>query len=145
MPFSIMFEVEGMPPRKGGGTSMWSKDKEINKLLALRTQIHNALQEHKITTPISDYLRLVIEIYLPEKGLERSDLDNLVGGIFDGLQSADNRAKLNGYKQYEGTPIYPFNSFIINDSRILELDVKKIINEKRNFYRVSMESLNISD
>jgi hypothetical protein len=95
---------------------MWNKDKEVKKLLSLRTQFHNVLLEHKPLTPISDYLRLKVDIYLSQKDLERSDIDNLVGGIFDGLQRASAATKLNDiHKQYEGTPIHPSNSFLIDD------------------------------
>ncbi|MBS4223836.1 RusA family crossover junction endodeoxyribonuclease [Lederbergia citrea] len=81
--FSIMFDVDGMPPRKDGGHSMWNKDKEVNKLIELRKQLDAALQKHQIPTPITDYLKLKVEIYLPKKHLEKSDIDNLVGGICD--------------------------------------------------------------
>jgi Holliday junction resolvase RusA-like endonuclease len=146
MAINVTFEVDGLPPRKDGGHSMWNKDNEVKKLLELRSQFHNTILKQQISTPITNYLRLNIEIYLSEKDLVRSDIDNLVGGVFDGLQSASNATKLNNvYNQYKGTPIHPSNSFILDDSRILELNVKKIISERRTFYRVSTESINLND
>lgn len=146
MAFSIVFDVEGMPPRKDGGQSMWNKDKEVNKLIELRKQLDATLQKQQIPTPITDYLKLKVEIYLPEKHLEKSDIDNLVGGICDGLQKANYKSKINEkYIQLEGTSVHPFNSFLCDDSRILELDVKKIINEKKNFYRVQIGSIDLNE
>lgn len=142
----ISFEVDGLPPRKDGGRTMWSKDKEVEKLLNLRKQFYETLQKNNVDFPISEFLKVKIEIYLLEKDLRRSDIDNLVGGVFDGFQSADAKAKLNdGYKEYEDTPIHPLNSFLDDDSRILELNVKKIVSENRTFYRVSMESLKLDE
>lgn len=146
MVFSIVFDVDGMPPRKDGGHSMWNKDKEVNKLIDLRKQLDATLQKHQIPTPITDYIKLKVEIYLPEKYLEKSDIDNLVGGICDGIQKANYKSKLNGkYIQFEGTSVHPFNSFLCDDSRVLELDVKKIINEKKTFYRVLIESIDLNE
>ncbi|MEH7076973.1 hypothetical protein [Neobacillus drentensis] len=143
MSINITFDVDGMPPRKDGGTSMWSKEKEVNKLISLRTQFYKVLQQHKIATPINDYLKLKVHIHIPEKHLEKSDIDNLIGGICDGLQSADYSAKLRDeYLEYKGNPIHPLNSFIVNDSKVLEINAKKVIDKKRTFYRVNIESIN---
>jgi hypothetical protein len=146
MNFNISFEIDGMPPRKDGGHSMWNMDKEVKKLLALRTKTQVALQGLKKPLPIMDYLRLTIDIHLSEKELERSDIDNLVGGVFDGLQNASKNTILNEeYKQYEGTPIHPSNAILFNDSRVLEMNVKKTINEQRNYYQISIESINLNE
>lgn len=146
MGFSFCFDVDGMPPRKDGGHSMWNKDKEVNKLIELRRNLYSAFKKHNIIMPLTDYIKLKVEIYLPEKHLEKSDIDNLVGGICDGLQNANYKAKLNDkYRQYEFTPIHPSCSFIIDDSKILEINVRKIIHDKKYFYRVLIETINKDD
>lgn len=143
---NISFRVDGMPPRKDGGTSMWKKEKEVNKIVSLRRSLNEVLQFNKIATPINLYLKLNVEIHLPKKHLQKSDIDNLVGGIFDGIQKADNRSNLhNGYEQYLGTPIHPAHSFISNDSIIIEVNAKKFINEQQTYYTVSIESVNTDE
>lgn len=53
------------------------------------------------------------------------------------MMNLNYKANLNDkYKQFEGTPVHPFHSFIIEDSKILEIDFRKIINKQSNFYRV---------
>lgn len=96
-----MFGFSRVPPRKDGGNSMWNKDKEVNKLIELRKKLDITLQQHQIPTPVTDYLKLKVEIYLPKKYLEMSDIYNLVGGICDGLQKASYKTNLSEkYKQY---------------------------------------------
>lgn len=146
MSILISFTNKGMPPRKDGGTSMWSKNKEVNKLLELRANINAALQKLNINTPISDYMKLKVEINLPEKWLKKSDIDNLIGGICDGLQRTSYSAKINkAYEDYIGTPLHPTFAFIENDSLITEVFAKKIVNEESTFYTVNIELISIED
>ena len=80
-PAHITFFVEGSPPKKDGASSMWNKDSELPKLKALRIAAHHAMAGRP---PFTQSVGLTITIYGNPTG---ADLDNLIGGVCDGLQA----------------------------------------------------------
>ncbi|MGC8542131.1 MAG: hypothetical protein ACP5QA_16080 [Phycisphaerae bacterium] len=89
---TIEFDVDGLPPKKDGAKSMWGKDEQIKRLLALRKQAVAVMPEDKVFC--SD-ISLCIKIFVAKESLHErhcGDLDNFITGICDGLMAATPKA-----------------------------------------------------
>ena len=124
------FRVDGtLPPKKDGANSMWNKDTEAPRLVALR---HQALEALGDQPPFSREIRLGVRIYVGRSNTRTSgDLDNFITGICDGLMKADQRANLHElFNTPENAAIHPLKDIAIDDdSQIIEIHVEKLIGE----------------
>ena len=126
----ISFSVKGkLPPKKDGANSMWNKEAEAPRLVALRLQALEALGS---TPPFSQDIRLKVSIHLSSPNTRATgDLDNFISGICDGLMRADRCAKLHQlFSRPENATVHPQEIIAIHDdSQITEVHAYKLVGE----------------
>lgn len=91
----IKFSVDGKPPKKSTGPSLWSENSNQTELVVnLRQKAFEASQKQGFDTHFHGPVKLELTVYAPNI-LERKDrhdylgdLDALVGGVFESLQPA---------------------------------------------------------
>jgi hypothetical protein len=90
----ITFVIAGsLPPRKGGGSSMWARQTESGRLIQLRQAARMAFGDQApLQGPVSLMLTIVLKVR-PFR-LRTGDLDAFVGGVFDGLKGATSTTRL---------------------------------------------------
>ena len=136
----ISFRVEGaLPPKKDGANSMWNKEAEAPRLVALRFQALEALGNKP---PFSQEIRLKASIHLGSSNTRATgDLDTFVSGICDGLMQADRRAKLHQlFGKPENASIHPRKTIaILDDSQMIEIYANKLVGESTDdWYAVEL-------
>ena len=136
----ISFKVEGnLPPKKDGANSMWNKEVEAPRLVALR---HQALEALDGEPPFSSEIRLKARIHVGNSNAGNTgDLENFITGICDGLMKADSRARLHQlFSTPENATVHPQNIIAIDDdSQIIEIHAKKLAAESGdNWYEVEI-------
>ena len=136
----IRFRIENeLPPKKDGANSMWNKEREAGRLVALRLQALEALGSKP---PLSQEIRLKVTICVGISNPKAiGDLDTFVAGICDGLMQAHPRAKLHQvFCAAENTQIHPSNTIAIDDdSQIMEICAKKLVgNPEDVWYEVEL-------
>ena len=133
----ISFRIERkLPPKKHGENSMWSKDAEAPRLVALRLQALEALGSKP---PFSQQIRLKASIHVGSGAT--GELDNFVSGICDGLMQADPQAKLHQlFCKAENASIHPRKIIAIHDdSQITEIHANKLVGESADdWYEVEL-------
>ena len=139
----ISFRVEGtLPPKKDGANSMWNKDAEAPRLVALR---HQALETLGGQPPFSWEIRLGISIYVGRSNTRTTgDLDNFIAGICDGLMKADWRANQHElFSKPENASIHPLEAIAIDDdSQIVEIHAEKLTGEPEDqWYEVEIRGI----
>ena len=131
----ISFRIEDtLPPKKDGANSMWNKDAEAPRLVALRDQALKALGGQP---PFSREITLRITIYVGRSNTRTTgDLDNFIAGINDGLMKADQRANLHElFGKPENAAIDPRKTIAIDDdSQIIEIHAEKLIGDLENHW-----------
>jgi hypothetical protein len=132
----IEFRVEGLPPKKDGANSMWSKPGEAKKLRLLRLAAIQALAGHP---PLQKNIRLTLRAHIASENTRNTgDLDNFLTGICDGLQAADPRAR--PAIRFEDV-IHPTRVIAIeDDTEVIEILASKVIGSvETQFYEVVLE------
>ena len=151
------FEVDGLPPNKSGGSgnSMWSDDEQACRLVALRKKALGAL-----AAPLSGDVRLTLKVHvrIPDWGtLETAkrhealksigDLDNLIGGVCDGLMGLgkhphpdQNLAAL--FCDANNEDVHPTKMIAYeDDSQIAEIGAMRVVHSAAPGYEVELEQL----
>lgn len=64
MGFRIKFRVDNIPPKKDGANSMWGKDGEVDKIIALRKKAFEAMQNQGLSC-IRSRVALELSLYVP--------------------------------------------------------------------------------
>ena len=136
----VSFRVKGkLPPKKDGANSMWNKEAEAPRLVALRLKALEALGSKP---PFSQEIRLKASIHLGSSNARvTGDLDNFVSGICDGLMRADPRAKLHQrFSKPENAAIHPRKPIAIHDdSQVIEIHAHKLVGESADdWYEVEL-------
>jgi hypothetical protein len=125
----IEFSIMGLPPKKDGANSMWNKENEVPKIIALRQGALQAIRGIGTEEAIRDFIKLELVLNIPRHQMKQNigDLDNFITGICDGLQSANSMAKIHSMFSAKGLEdISPNHSFIENDLQVVEILAKKI-------------------
>lgn len=136
----IGFRVTGiLPPKKDGANSMWNKETEAPKLVALRLQGLRALGNRP---PFSQEIRIKVTIHVGSpKAISSGDLDTFVAGICDGLMQAHPLADIHQlFCEPENAGIHPQKTIAIDDdSQIIEIHAKKLFGRAAdNWYEVEL-------
>jgi hypothetical protein len=136
----IEFTVQGhLPPKKDGANSMWNKPSERARLIELRKAAYSQCGSD---TPLSENIRLKVEIYCPLHELPQvGDFDNFITGVCDGLMAAAERTPVESWDSPELKPIHPSKPLAIRDDRnVVEIIARKLPSEDGNrWYRVVLE------
>jgi hypothetical protein len=146
MGFRIEFRVDDIPPKKDGANSIWGKDTEAPRIISLRKKAFEGMKKQGLSC-ISSRVSLAISLHVPSYQLESiGDLDNFIGGVCDGLQKADARARIHEqFKAFAGQKIHPSYSLLENDSRIMSIIAQKAKlepkEEVRSYYTVVIEEI----
>lgn len=140
------FRVDEKPPKKDGANSMWNKDSEFNRIVALRRTALKAMREAEIHSPFNENVILRFDLFVPRSQLESvGDLDNFITGICDGLQAADPKAKLHsGFNRMGNEDIHPSVPLVLtNDSLVVEIVARKqpVSELSTTFYTVAVEAM----
>lgn len=138
----VEFVVTGdLPPKKDGANSMWYKETEARRLIALRKAAYKAFGNNP---PFDKSVILTLEIQMPGTVDENiGDLDNFVTGVCDGLMVAHPRSKFHQAWQDETLSIiHPLQWFGLKDDRyIVGIHAnKKFGDPTAPWYRVVLES-----
>jgi len=118
----LSVEVNGVPPKKDGASSMWKKPTEVQRIRQLRLAVATALAGR--TAPQGS-CRLDLEV---QAGRADGDLDNFITGICDGLQPVHPNTPI-APDDWEGLPAealphYPLA--LSNDALVDEIRAKRI-------------------
>ncbi len=126
----ISFRVNGiLPPKKDGANSMWGKEIDAPRLIALRRKALKALGGE---SPFSREIRLKMRIYVGNSNTRGvGDLDNFITGICDGLMAADQRSKIHPlFVKPENLEVCPSNTIAISDdSQVIEICAEKLVGD----------------
>jgi hypothetical protein len=131
----IEFDVDDLPPKKDGATSMWGKRSESDRLRALRRKAAFAF---KGEDPLSSEIHLELSIWCPnDKLLRCGDLDNFITGVCDGLMACS-RGTPVGEEWSNEEAIHPRRAIgMVDDSAVLEINARKHVSaDGRIGYRV---------
>ena len=80
----IMFDVSGLPPRKGYSYALWNpKNSDSERAILLRRAAAKAFLGQE---PLAGKVRLLLSVRAPHIGA--GDLANFVNGVCDALQAA---------------------------------------------------------
>lgn len=137
----IELTISGKPPIKHGEQSMWGRDDQAARIVALRERASEAFERAGIRDVIRSHISLELTLYLPRMELERGDLDNFITGVCDGLQAvnANPNTKIHSEFLKPGREaIHPRRAFIQNDSQIMSIMAKKVLldNNAEPYYTV---------
>jgi hypothetical protein len=124
----IEFPVDGIPPKKDGAKSMWSKPNEALKIISLRTEAFKAMQKAGLGNCIHSRIDMEFSLFVPDSQLERiGDLDNFIAGICDGLQKASAGTPFDAiFHDPLYQTIHPSISLLENDAKIMAITAKKL-------------------
>ncbi len=136
--YTIEFVVNGLPPKKDGAISMWSKDGQYDQLVRLRKAAFDAITATHPGQLFYSEITLRIEIFMDKEKREKrrhGDLDNFISGICDGLmaESPQDRQPHDHeslWSEYLGKAIDPANSVAIqDDSAVISISAEKRVKE----------------
>ncbi|MFQ6060385.1 MAG: hypothetical protein ACE5KV_03685 [Thermoplasmata archaeon] len=140
----VEFVVHGLvPPRNVGKQSMWNDDTEVPRVIELRKRALESIGDRQ---PLSEDIRLTIEIHIPKSHNEPGDLDNFIKGICDSLyvprKSLDN-PNFSFHELFdlpENRNVHPERFAIIKDNgQIAEIHARLDTKESDNlYYRVTV-------
>jgi len=144
----IKFSVEGKPPKKSTGPSLWSENSNQTELVInLRQKAFEASQKEGFDTHFHGPVKLELTVYAPNI-LERKDrhdylgdLDAFVSGVFESLQPAPKNnpeliihSALKNMKNI-GSDI----PLIVSDDAQITMTITKKRTNPKNSYTVSIE------
>jgi hypothetical protein len=131
----FQFQVEGLPPQKSEGRSVWGY---VSRMKALRISAFNASQGRLLP---EGAIRLAIRICAP---IDDADLDNLISGVCDGLMAARKGTRID-YDQWKDVPdgAQPHKSLIYkSDVWITRIEAERIVaKDRERYYEVEVEWL----
>ena len=92
----ITVRVQGKPPKKGSGKSIWSNEQQAERVMKLRTAAADMKEKSGVTEPLKPPISMRIDVRSPHITDRKDapdeyigDLDSLVAGILDALRPAD--------------------------------------------------------
>jgi len=124
----VSFKVSGKPPKKDSGKSMWSHC----EVKLLREIDWGARETAGLNETFKGKVTLIVSIYDYKNSTEsKADLDNLVGGICDGLQGSPDEYKKEDL--FEGKPI-----LFEDDCQVVRIIAERRETEEPTYYIVTV-------
>lgn len=120
----IRFQVKGhLPPKKDSGSSMWSNEGQLERLIALRSEAKKVLGE-----PFKGDVQLTLRLRVGDRFLRKrshdpknfGDIDALVGGVFDGLMKAP---------RTDRGSLHPSFCAFEDDAQVIKMDAEKDVGQ----------------
>jgi hypothetical protein len=124
----VEFIVNNIPPKKDGANSMWRKEVEVPRIIALREKALQSIKEKNQKCIINSYVRLELSLYLPEHQIESiGDLDNFITGVCDSFQAAHPSVVPHSAFEESGMEeIHPRHPILFNnDAKIISIYANK--------------------
>ena len=144
----IEFSVDGKPPKKSTGPSLWSENSNQTELIVnLRQKAFEASKKQGFDTHFHGPVKLELTVYAPNI-LERKDrhdylgdLDALVGGVFESLQPAPkNNPELQIHLALKNVKdIGSDVPIIVSDDAQITTSITKKRKNPKSFYTVLIE------
>lgn len=132
---SFRFRVEGLPPQKSEGRSVWWY---TDRMKSLRTSAFEASQGALLP---EGAIHIAIKICAP---IDDGDLDNFISGVCDGLMAARRGTHIDLTK-WRDVPegALPHQSLIYrSDAWITRLEAERVIDQDNmRYYEVEIEWL----
>ncbi len=139
----IKFEVDGRPPNKTGAKSMWGREGQVPRLIALREAAHRALEALPDSPRFTRRpIRLTLRVrVVPGEEEEKADLDHYIAGVCDGLMAAHPNAHAHLHESFAENPkVDPKHWFAIeDDSKIDQIRATRCEVQDRTHYWVEIE------
>ncbi len=137
----IRFRVLGLPPRKDGASSMWASAEQARRLVDLRRAAREAMAG---APPLLRDVHLVLRVHAgPRDRAVVGDLDNLIGGVCDGLMAAPRRVRPHPYFADPAcAEIAPCRCIaIVDDEAIVRIEAEKRFDAPDGaWYEIVLES-----
>jgi hypothetical protein len=132
----IQIDVPGLPPKKDGSSSMWTKSVEKPRIARLRRAVHE-----RLASPLEGFVSLSLEIRLPAAYLHSAgDLDNFVTGVCDGLMAANGVSWETGdYSGLDWQGVRPDQTVgFKDDSAVVSITACKVAAEGDESYTLTL-------
>ena len=141
----IKFTVNGIPPNKQG-PSIWSVEEQARRIISLRTSALESMYRQGLSDPIDSKILLELEIYASSESLDNiGDLDNLIGGVCDGLKAKPTNPGFeihDLFSEPHTIDILPMEPIVYkDDSQIWRLQAFKEITTGENHYIVKIKTV----
>jgi hypothetical protein len=142
----IQFRVEGLPPNQKSKPSIWSDVVQSLSVIELRKQALLAKKNSRVIDFFTSKIRLELEIFAPKNDLDTiGDLNNLLGGVCDGLQAKPNNPTLKLAEWFsfpENLDVCPDIPIFYNDDKVItSIEGTKIETEKDPYYIIKIFEL----
>jgi len=134
----VIDQIDGLPPKKDGATSMWHKNSELPRLILLRKAV---LAEFNDDPPLSKNVSLVLRVHVGTINSRNvGDLDNFITGICDGLQAAHPNTPISDrWTENECELIQPHIAIgILDDVEVVSIDAKKVLGDNSKWYSLEL-------
>ena len=138
---SIAFRVEGLPPKKDSGDSIWGKNSnQTEQLIMLRKQVCEAMDGR---SPLNRNICLRLCVHVGHGDGRTADIDNFVGGVCDGLGAAPKniwKCLHPSFLKGENLDVHPRKRIAIyDDSRVVKIYAEKIVESGESWYGIEAE------
>jgi hypothetical protein len=134
----VEFTVDGRPPRKFRGGSVWSSDDEAPLVKKLREHALQARNDVLMYQAFDCPVRLDITIYAKNTLYYRDshnyvgDIDGFVSGVLEALESLNEQ--VIPHKIFEDSKMNPKTAMLFeNDAQVVEVHAKKIQSEDPSY------------
>jgi hypothetical protein len=134
----IAFKVDGRPPRKFRGGSVWSSDSEAPLVKKLRENALHARNQSQMNQCFTCPVRLDLTIYAKNTFNSKDahnyvgDIDGFVAGVCEALQPANEQAPPHViFDNKDIDPKIPILFF--DDSQVVEVYAKKIKSNEQSY------------
>lgn len=133
------FEVEGLPPKKDGASSMWRKEPDVTRVLALRLAAAAALGDGPRL--VRD-IELDLVVHLARNDRSVGDLDNFVTGVLDALQTAHPNTPWRREPRWlaaEHAHVRPDRwAAITDDVEVVTISARKVVGAAADRYEICL-------
>ena len=135
----------GIPPIKSK-QSIWSQDTQAERLVKLRLEALKEKKKQKMIQVLKTPIGIEFNIFAPQVDLDAiGDLNNMVGGVCDGLQAKPNNPTLKPNEIFlkpEMQMISPEKPILYsNDSQIWMIFASKNKTETEIYYTVKINEI----
>lgn len=126
----ITFTVAGLPPKKDGANSMWRKNPEVARLIALRLAAAEALGDQ---LPLARDIKLELVVHLARNDRSIGDLDNMVTGVLDALQRCHDNTPWKSEPAWLAPDVEHVRpdrwAVIVDDVEVVGISARKIVGD----------------
>jgi thermostable 8-oxoguanine DNA glycosylase len=124
---------------------MWGVESQIDSIIQLRMSALLALNDAGLIDPFNSPIYLSLEFHAPEEMIgQKKDLDNLISGVCDALQSKPNNPDIIIHERFNNpdlSDIHPEKSILFyNDNQVWGINAVKQITEKEPFYKITVKT-----